>query len=137
MPVDSDPVSLRNVFVIRRRRNGPYIPREDVQDASDCLDDADHLGGTCIELNILQDFVFRYMLAASGFDRKSILPHPYSISFAFSQALVISYIPVMGHKLPFSMSPEYQAAQRAYMRYHNMNPIFGISSKQARATQSE
>ena len=32
-------------------------------------------------------------------------------------------------KLPFSMDPEYQAAQRAYMRYHNMNPIFGISSK--------
>ena len=27
------------------------------------------------------------------------------------------------------MDPEYQAAQRAYMRYHNMNPIFGISSK--------
>eukprot|EP00523_Entomoneis_sp_CCMP467_P010015 CAMPEP_0168723448 /NCGR_PEP_ID=MMETSP0724-20121128/3121_1 /TAXON_ID=265536 /ORGANISM="Amphiprora sp., Strain CCMP467" /LENGTH=109 /DNA_ID=CAMNT_0008770157 /DNA_START=55 /DNA_END=384 /DNA_ORIENTATION=+ len=35
--------------------------------------------------------------------------------------------------LPFSMEPEYQAAQRAYMRYHNMNPIFGISSKKARA----
>eukprot|EP00527_Entomoneis_sp_CCMP2396_P007085 CAMPEP_0198140296 /NCGR_PEP_ID=MMETSP1443-20131203/3471_1 /TAXON_ID=186043 /ORGANISM="Entomoneis sp., Strain CCMP2396" /LENGTH=109 /DNA_ID=CAMNT_0043802669 /DNA_START=117 /DNA_END=446 /DNA_ORIENTATION=+ len=34
---------------------------------------------------------------------------------------------------PFSMEPEYQAAQRAYMRYHNMNPIFGISSKKARA----
>lgn len=33
------------------------------------------------------------------------------------------------NKLPFSMDPEYQAAQRAYMRYHNMNPIFGISSK--------
>ena len=31
--------------------------------------------------------------------------------------------------LPFTLSPEYQAAQRAYMRYHNMNPIFGISSK--------
>ena len=31
--------------------------------------------------------------------------------------------------MPFSMDPEYQAAQRAYMRYHNMNPIFGISSK--------
>ena len=35
----------------------------------------------------------------------------------------------MNPKLPFSMDPEYQAAQRAYMRYHNMNPIFGISSK--------
>jgi hypothetical protein len=31
--------------------------------------------------------------------------------------------------LPFTISPEYQAAQRAYMRYHNMNPIFGISSR--------
>jgi hypothetical protein len=31
--------------------------------------------------------------------------------------------------LPFTLSPEYVAAQRAYMRYHNMNPIFGISSK--------
>ncbi len=35
----------------------------------------------------------------------------------------------MNAKLPFSMEPEYQAAQRAYMRYHNMDPIFGISSK--------
>ena len=32
-------------------------------------------------------------------------------------------------KLPFTMSPEYIAAQRAYMRYHNMNPIYGRSSK--------
>jgi hypothetical protein len=32
-------------------------------------------------------------------------------------------------KLPFSMDPEYEAASRAYMRYHNMDPIFGISSK--------
>jgi len=39
----------------------------------------------------------------------------------------------VGHKLPFSFDPEYQAATRAYMRYHNMNPIFGISSKKARA----
>lgn len=31
--------------------------------------------------------------------------------------------------LPFTLSPEYLAAQRAYMRYHNMNPIFGISSR--------
>ena len=38
-------------------------------------------------------------------------------------------IHLVNHKLPFSMDPEYQAAQRAYMRYHNMNPIFGISSK--------
>ncbi|GKY94538.1 hypothetical protein MPSEU_000419500 [Mayamaea pseudoterrestris] len=52
-------------------------------------------------------------------------------------AMVISYVPVMNHKLPFSFSPEYQAANRAYMRYHNMNPIFGISSKQARATNAE
>jgi hypothetical protein len=40
-------------------------------------------------------------------------------------------------KLPFSMDPEYQAAQRAYMRYHNMNPIFGISSKKARAMEPQ
>lgn len=40
----------------------------------------------------------------------------------------LTHSPVF-HKLPFTMEPEYQAAQRAYMRYHNMNPIFGISSK--------
>eukprot|EP00578_Thalassiosira_sp_NH16_P019957 CAMPEP_0181100220 /NCGR_PEP_ID=MMETSP1071-20121207/13079_1 /TAXON_ID=35127 /ORGANISM="Thalassiosira sp., Strain NH16" /LENGTH=104 /DNA_ID=CAMNT_0023182939 /DNA_START=62 /DNA_END=376 /DNA_ORIENTATION=- len=47
----------------------------------------------------------------------------------------IAYIPIMVREknLPFTLSPEYQAAQRAYMRYHNMNPIFGISSKEARA----
>lgn len=44
-------------------------------------------------------------------------------------SLVISYIPLMNPKLPFSFDPEYEAATRAYMRYHNMNPIFGISSK--------
>jgi len=44
----------------------------------------------------------------------------------------IAYIPVMGQKLPFTLSPEYIAAQRAYMRYHNMNPIFGASSKESR-----
>ena len=31
--------------------------------------------------------------------------------------------------LPHTITPEYEAANRAYMRYHNMNPIFGISSK--------
>ncbi|KAL7552036.1 hypothetical protein ACHAWF_015264 [Thalassiosira exigua] len=48
-----------------------------------------------------------------------------------------AYVPIMVYEsrqgLPFTMSPEYVAAQRAYQRYHNMNPIFGISSKTARA----
>jgi hypothetical protein len=35
------------------------------------------------------------------------------------------------------MNPEHVAAQRAYMRYHNMNPIFGISSKQARSADPD
>jgi len=39
--------------------------------------------------------------------------------------------------LPSTMNPEHVAAQRAYMRYHNMNPIFGISSKRARAADPE
>ena len=39
--------------------------------------------------------------------------------------------------LPFTMEPEYLAAQRAYMRYHNMNPIFGESSKKARAMEPD
>jgi hypothetical protein len=37
--------------------------------------------------------------------------------------------PAVNATLPFTMSPEYIAAQRAYMRYHNMNPIYGLSSK--------
>ncbi|KAL7505596.1 hypothetical protein ACHAWX_000620 [Stephanocyclus meneghinianus] len=49
----------------------------------------------------------------------------------------LAYIPIMVREaqqgLPFTLSPEYLAAQRAYMRYHNMNPIFGISSREARA----
>ncbi|KAL7540690.1 hypothetical protein ACHAXR_011422 [Thalassiosira sp. AJA248-18] len=49
----------------------------------------------------------------------------------------LAYIPIMirqsSQGLPFTMSPEYVAAQRAYQRYHNMNPIFGVSSKSARA----
>mmetsp|Transcript_10756 Transcript_10756/g.25073 ORF Transcript_10756/g.25073 Transcript_10756/m.25073 type:complete len:106 (-) Transcript_10756:273-590(-) len=48
------------------------------------------------------------------------------------------YIPLMGQKgLPSTMNPEHVAAQRAYMRYHNMNPIFGISSKKARAADPD
>jgi len=39
--------------------------------------------------------------------------------------------------LPLTLNAEHQAAQRAYMRYHNMNPIHGISSKQARASDPD
>jgi hypothetical protein len=56
-----------------------------------------------------------------------------SIGVPVTVIFMIASIPLMFNKLPFSMDPEYQAAQRAYMRYHNMNPIFGISSKRARA----
>mmetsp|Transcript_4393 Transcript_4393/g.6426 ORF Transcript_4393/g.6426 Transcript_4393/m.6426 type:complete len:106 (-) Transcript_4393:554-871(-) len=49
--------------------------------------------------------------------------------------MCLAYLPMAlnKQKLPYTLSPEYLAAQRAYMRYHNMNPIWGISSKQARA----
>ena len=43
--------------------------------------------------------------------------------------MTLAYLPLLNQKLPFTLSPEYLAAQRAYMRYHNMNPIYGISSK--------
>lgn len=36
---------------------------------------------------------------------------------------------------PETCDAKHQAAQRAYMRYHNINPIFGASSKQARASE--
>jgi hypothetical protein len=45
--------------------------------------------------------------------------------------------PVNQKNLPLTMNPEHVAAQRAYMRYHNMNPIFGVSSKQARAADPD
>jgi hypothetical protein len=48
--------------------------------------------------------------------------------------IFLSYFLYTGNqKLPYTLSPEYLAAQRAYMRYHNMNPIWGISSQKARA----
>eukprot|EP00522_Entomoneis_paludosa_P005747 CAMPEP_0172455996 /NCGR_PEP_ID=MMETSP1065-20121228/13580_1 /TAXON_ID=265537 /ORGANISM="Amphiprora paludosa, Strain CCMP125" /LENGTH=108 /DNA_ID=CAMNT_0013208589 /DNA_START=64 /DNA_END=390 /DNA_ORIENTATION=+ len=50
---------------------------------------------------------------------------------------VTAQLTIFRYDLPFSMEPQYQAAQRAYMRYHNMNPIFGISSKKNRATDPE
>eukprot|EP00934_Nitzschia_sp_Nitz4_P004887 Nitzschia sp. Nitz4//scaffold94_size78252//50625//51015//NITZ4_005473-RA/size78252-augustus-gene-0.73-mRNA-1//-1//CDS//3329560395//4877//frame0 len=50
----------------------------------------------------------------------------------------LCYIPLMFPKnMPVTLNPEHQAAQRAYMRYHNMNPITGISSKQARAADPD
>jgi len=36
----------------------------------------------------------------------------------FSHFCFVSYFTSVGLPLPFSMEPEYQAAQRAYMRYH-------------------
>jgi hypothetical protein len=45
------------------------------------------------------------------------------------QPLLSLRVHAVNPKLPFSMDPEYEAASRAYMRYHNMDPIFGISSK--------
>jgi hypothetical protein len=60
-----------------------------------------------------------------------ILQHPITLFF-FLFELVRNHkciLFLVNAKLPFSMDPEYQAAQRAYMRYHNMDPIFGISSK--------
>ena len=51
---------------------------------------------------------------------------------------IVAYIPVaIREDLPYTCSPEYQAANRAYMRYHNMNPIWGISSKQARTADGQ
>lgn len=46
-------------------------------------------------------------------------------------SMVLAYIPcyIFDKPYPRSMSPDYEAATRAYMRYHNMNPISGISSK--------
>mmetsp|Transcript_37814 Transcript_37814/g.109108 ORF Transcript_37814/g.109108 Transcript_37814/m.109108 type:complete len:106 (-) Transcript_37814:100-417(-) len=50
----------------------------------------------------------------------------------------VCYLPLLNPKnMPLTMNPEHQAAQRAYMRYHNMNPISGISSKQARAADPD
>ncbi|KAL7428367.1 hypothetical protein ACHAXH_001599 [Discostella pseudostelligera] len=64
-------------------------------------------------------------------------PQGMLIAGACAAFAAIAYIPIMIREsrqgLPFTLSPEYVAAQRAYMRYHNMNPIFGISSKEARA----
>jgi hypothetical protein len=51
--------------------------------------------------------------------------------------MFITVINEAKYGLPFTISPEYQAAQRAYMRYHNMNPIFGISSRSARAADGD
>lgn len=51
--------------------------------------------------------------------------------------LLLSYVAANQKNLPVTLNPEHQAAQRAYMRYHNMNPINGISSKQARAADPD
>ena len=51
---------------------------------------------------------------------------------ALAATMVVCAIPqLMFEEIPLSCRAEYQAASRAYMRYHNMNPIFGISSKKA------
>mmetsp|Transcript_32220 Transcript_32220/g.59257 ORF Transcript_32220/g.59257 Transcript_32220/m.59257 type:complete len:104 (-) Transcript_32220:237-548(-) len=65
--------------------------------------------------------------------RLSKMPSWQVVGGACAVFVVAGYIPTMfQEKLPFTMSPEYVAANRAYMRYHNMNPIWGISSKKAR-----
>merc|ERR1719215_1373978 len=49
--------------------------------------------------------------------------------------MTICAVPFLFVKNPETCNAEHQAAQRAYMRYHNINPIFGASSKQARASE--
>jgi len=53
------------------------------------------------------------------------------VSFKKLEISLFFFLPLLlvNQKLPHTMSPEYQAASRAYMRYHNMNPIYGVSSK--------
>jgi len=64
----------------------------------------------------------------------SRLPQGPVIIGAVTAMMGLCFIPVYLLKvpLPHTMTPEYMAATRAYMRYHNMNPIFGISSKKQR-----
>lgn len=51
-----------------------------------------------------------------------------NVNCSLSLALFLSFCSV-NDPLPYSFDPEYQAASRAFQRYHNMDPIFGISSK--------
>lgn len=55
--------------------------------------------------------------------------HPLDILLTYTNNKINLVVRESRQGLPFTLSPEYVAAQRAYMRYHNMNPIFGISSK--------
>lgn len=55
----------------------------------------------------------------------------------FIVCVCVSGTTVSPKGLPSTMSPEHVAANRAYMRYHNMNPIYGISSKRARAADPD
>merc|ERR1712032_372267 len=68
----------------------------------------------------------------------SKLPEHRVIPIAVLGFSILAAFPIFcsDNKLPHTLSPEYQAAQLAYMRYHNMNPIFGPSSKEARARDS-
>jgi len=68
--------------------------------------------------------------------RLNKMPHGRVVAGFSLGFLCVAYIPLLWIKLPYTLSPEYLAAQRAYMRYHNMNPIFGISSKQARSADA-
>merc|ERR1712071_193719 len=61
--------------------------------------------------------------------RLSKMPHGQVMVGAVCFSLAICSIPqLMFEEIPLTCKPEYQAASRAYMRYHNMNPIWGISS---------
>merc|ERR1719384_759407 len=65
----------------------------------------------------------------------SKMPPSRVIPVAVAGFCLLAAVPIVWREkdLPHTLSPEYIAAQRAYMRYHNMNPIFGTSSKEARA----
>merc|ERR1712151_937827 len=67
-------------------------------------------------------------------NKLSKLPEHRVIPVAVLGLSILAAIPIFCRdmKLPHTLSPEYQAAQLAYMRYHNMNPIFGPSSKESR-----
>lgn len=60
----------------------------------------------------------------------SKMPPGRVIGGAIAASMVVCAIPQLCfEEIPLTCKAEYQAASRAYMRYHNMNPIWGISSK--------
>jgi hypothetical protein len=110
---------LSQSLAIRRQRNDPQVSPTACE-GSAVAGHAERCYSLRVSVLHSRQYVFSWKVVRPSM-RMSVSSHFIYFSSCLS--------PSVNQKLPHTFSPEYKAASQAYMRYHNMNPIYGVSSK--------